>query len=110
MTSTDLAEIVENLESQKDSYTIGNSDGHVSVVAQAFGKGHEHLIRGSTRVMELLKEIEKELPPFRINFTPHDGPGKLTDYEVKNALLNAARLGECKLFQKHSFFFGDFEN
>ncbi|KAF9255706.1 hypothetical protein L218DRAFT_950560 [Marasmius fiardii PR-910] len=95
MTPVDLAEIAKNLEVEKDSYTIGNSDGVISVVAHAFEDGrYEQLIRGAEDTVELLKDIGKELPPFRINFTPHDSPNRLTDYEVQDALLTAAGVGE----------------
>ncbi|KAG7091997.1 hypothetical protein E1B28_008384 [Marasmius oreades] len=95
MTPSDLAEIVKGLESEKDSYTIANPKNLVSIVAHAFEDGrYDQLIFGAEGVVDLLSEIEKELPPFRINFTPHDNPNRLTDYEVKDTLLAAAGVGE----------------
>ncbi|KAL0566580.1 hypothetical protein V5O48_015425 [Marasmius crinis-equi] len=96
MKAADLEDIQKKLEDQEDSYTIAkDGNGPVALAKYAFGEGkYEQLIVGAGGIVELLKAVENDLPPFRANFNPHDNPNRLTDYEVKDTLLTAAGAGE----------------
>ena len=52
----------------------------------------------ATRVdirINLLEEVEDWIPPFKALISPHDNPGILIDWEVKEKALEAARKGTC---------------
>lgn len=53
-------------------------------------------IRGAQDLIELLKDVEHLLPPFRAVFSPHDNPSLLSDYRVKKFLVDAAANGTCE--------------
>jgi hypothetical protein len=54
------------------------------------------LIAGSGEVIKLFKTIQHYLPPFRMTLSPHDVPTRLTDYNVKAAMLEAAEEQICE--------------
>ncbi|KAF4585112.1 Glycosyltransferase Family 90 domain containing protein [Pleurotus pulmonarius] len=89
----DLRKIQKELETKLDSYTLGKTaTGPVEVVTSSFQEGrYNQLIVGSVRIIGLLEEIDDVLPAFRATFSPHDGPNRLTDYGVQQAVLKAAR-------------------
>ena len=95
---SELLNVRDKLESKIDSYTIGKDpEGHVNVVNYAFSEGrYDQLIEGSDAIVDLLSEIEDDLPPFRVVISPHDAPNRLTDFFVRTATLKAARGGQCK--------------
>ncbi|EEB89018.1 hypothetical protein MPER_12940 [Moniliophthora perniciosa FA553] len=88
----DLQEFQNANEEKKDSYTLGKvaEQGVITVLRTSFEEGRDHLIRGGEDIVALLKDVSKDLPPFRATFSPHDGPNRLSDYEVKDAALVAA--------------------
>ncbi|TFK24115.1 hypothetical protein FA15DRAFT_687615 [Coprinopsis marcescibilis] len=88
----DLIANQAELETKKDSYTIGKTEtGTIEVLAYAFEDGkYDQLIVGSKRIIDLLQDIKEDLPEFRATFSPHDGPNRLSDYGVKQAALDAA--------------------
>ncbi|KAJ7840826.1 glycosyl transferase family 90-domain-containing protein [Mycena olivaceomarginata] len=51
------------------------------------------LATGGFQLIELLSEVEAELPPFRAVFSPHDNPNVGLDYELRQQALEAARKG-----------------
>lgn len=97
---SDLIKIQEDAEKKKDSYTIGKNDTEgvdVDVVTYAFEEGrYNQLIVGSRNIVKMYQQIQDELPPFRVTLSPHDGPNRLTDFNVKRATLEAAAGGTCK--------------
>jgi len=98
MTPKDLAVLQEETEKKRDSYTIGRNSttGAIEVLTWAFQDGrYDQLIVGSRGIINLLKEIPEDLPPFRMAFSPHDGPNRLSSYEVKTARLEAAAEQRC---------------
>jgi hypothetical protein len=97
---TELLKVRDKLESKVDSYTIGkDSEGHVNVVNHAISEGrYEQLIKGSVVIVDLLSDIEDDLPPFRAVLSPHDAPNRLSDHFVRTAALKAARDGKCEVF------------
>ncbi|KAL0067878.1 hypothetical protein AAF712_005046 [Marasmius tenuissimus] len=91
----ELQGIQKELEFKQDSYTIGKNETHgVAVVRTSFHEGsYKQLIKGTSAVVDLLKDIEQFLPSFRATFSPHDGPNRLSDYEVRDAAVEAASIG-----------------
>ncbi|KAJ8073632.1 hypothetical protein PM082_011910 [Marasmius tenuissimus] len=97
MKAADLNDIQKSLETETDSYTIGKitASDPVKMVTWAFEDGrYEQLTHGVQAIVDLLKDVQDDLPPFRATFTPHDSPNRLSDYEVKDTLLTAAGVGE----------------
>lgn len=94
----DLIEIQKELELKKDSYTIGkNETSDVGVLTYAFTEGrYNQLIASSGKVIDLFKDIQEYLPPFRMTISPHDAPNRLSDYAIKQAALEAAANRMCE--------------
>lgn len=102
MEPKELIALQAEQELQPDSYTLGqNAEGKLEILQTAF-RGNEGLINHAYMILEHLKSIEDILPPFRATFSPHDGPNLLTDYGVKSALLEAARMDSCELLVRSS--------
>ncbi|KAJ7596240.1 glycosyl transferase family 90-domain-containing protein [Mycena floridula] len=88
-----LLAIRSELESKVDSYTIGKDEDTdpISVLNTSFAEGrYDQLIKGSVKILDILGDVEEFLPPFRAVFSPHDGPNRLSDYNVKQTALEAA--------------------
>ncbi|KAJ4478638.1 glycosyl transferase family 90-domain-containing protein [Lentinula edodes] len=88
-----LLELQAERESKLDTYTIGkNADGKLDILKTSSQRGsYAQLISIATKVLDVLRDVEDELPSFRATFTPHDVPNLMTDYVVKSKLLEAAR-------------------
>jgi len=95
----DLIKIHEENEKKRDSYTIGKNetDGDIDVLTWAFDEGrYNQLIGGSRDIIEMFRQIQDDLPPFRMTISPQDRPNRLTDWGVKQATLQAAEEQICK--------------
>jgi len=96
---SDLLRIRDGMELKNDSYTLGKTNGtRIDVVHYALNDNR--LLRNSRHTLGLLRDIDEFLPPLRAVFSPHDGPGLLSDYGVKAAALSAALSGTCT-FSSH---------
>lgn len=102
---TDLLEIQAEREDHKDTFTLGkNETSDVSVLKVSFSAPMEWdpqaLLGGADHIIELLKDVQHHLPPFRAVISPHDSPTLFTDYEIKKTALDAALRGgrEYSLF------------
>ncbi|KAJ7227400.1 glycosyl transferase family 90-domain-containing protein [Mycena pura] len=85
-------------EAHADSYTIGKDTAAHNLSMLNFTLPEDEavrfqLARGAFEIIELLEEVENELPPFRAVFSPHDSPNLVTDHELKQQALEAARKG-----------------
>ncbi|KAJ3875522.1 glycosyl transferase family 90-domain-containing protein [Lentinula edodes] len=87
-----LLELQAEREFKQDTYTIGkNTEGKLDILQTSFQEGaYDQLIWIANKVLDILRDIEDDLPFFRATFTPHDGPNLMTDYVVKSTLLEAA--------------------
>lgn len=95
----DLIQIHNENEEKMDSYTLGKneSSGPVEVLTYAITEGrYKELIVGSKGILELFRMFEEHLPPFRMTMYPHDVPRRLSDYYVKEAVLEAANSKSCE--------------
>ncbi|KAJ3809218.1 hypothetical protein F5876DRAFT_77973 [Lentinula aff. lateritia] len=90
-----LLEVQAERESKLDTYTIGkNADGKLDILKTPSQEGsYAQLISIATRVLDILRDVEDDLPSFRATFTPNDVPNLMTDHAVKSTLLETARTG-----------------
>lgn len=89
----DLQTIQSRLEAKGDSFTLGKTDESIiSVVNHTFTTpGHDVEYLGRAEILiDLLEEVEHLLPAFRAVFSPHDNPNRLSDYAVKELVIQAA--------------------
>ncbi|KAJ6494082.1 glycosyl transferase family 90-domain-containing protein [Mycena vitilis] len=85
-------------EAHAHSYTIGKDRWEDALEMLNFTLPEDERVRnelaaGGFEVMELLREVEVDLPPFRAVFSPHDSPNLVLDYELRQEALAAARAG-----------------
>jgi hypothetical protein len=92
MEPSELIALQAGRELVADSFTIGrNAEGKLDIVRTTFLEGrYDQLIGSAKNILGYLQQIEPVLPAFRATFTPHDSPELMTDYVVKNTLLEAA--------------------
>ena len=46
--------------------------------------------------IDLLEEVQRWIPPFKALMSPHDNPGIMFDWEIKEKALEAAAKGTCE--------------
>ncbi|KAJ7851463.1 hypothetical protein B0H13DRAFT_2284546, partial [Mycena leptocephala] len=71
-------------EAHADSYTIGKDteEGRLGMLNFTLPENEAvrfELATGGFQIIELLKEVEADLPPFRAVFSPHDNPNLVID-------------------------------
>ncbi|KAF8066953.1 hypothetical protein FPV67DRAFT_1768934 [Lyophyllum atratum] len=97
MDPKDLQEIEREWEGHFDSWTIGKTaESDIRLVNSSLPKrekGPFDLTSGATHVIDLLKDVEEFIPPFRAVFSPHDNPNLHTDFELKTEALKHAAAG-----------------
>ncbi|KAF5353935.1 hypothetical protein D9756_007153 [Leucocoprinus leucothites] len=90
MDPIELQQFQKEQEGHAESFTIGKIEGGpISVVNRSLTK--PELLRSSEAFLSLLNPIEEHLPAFRAVVSPHDNPYGFIDYDVKQALLKAAK-------------------
>ncbi|KAJ7840853.1 glycosyl transferase family 90-domain-containing protein, partial [Mycena olivaceomarginata] len=91
---TDLQEALRALEAHEHFYTIGkNGDGYGGLEMLNYTLPQDALAAPGFEIIELMREVEAELPPFRAAFNPYDAPNLVLDYELRQQALDAARKG-----------------
>jgi len=48
------------------------------------------------RLINLMAEVEEDLPPFRAVFSPYDNPNIFITEETKSKAVEAGESGECR--------------
>lgn len=98
----DLVSAQRALESKRDSFTLAkNASGHLDIVAFLFHSGesegrNHYLLKSANLIVELMRGAQDFLPDnLRLVVNPHDGPNRLTDWNVKQAALEAASARIC---------------
>ncbi|KAJ7171152.1 glycosyl transferase family 90-domain-containing protein [Mycena filopes] len=94
----DLQRIQREWEAHVDSYTIGKDRAEEALGMLNFTLPKDEGVRfelasGGFQMIELLKEVEEALPPFRAVFSPHDNPNLVLDYQLRQQALTAAKAG-----------------
>ncbi|KAF7328025.1 SPX domain-containing protein [Mycena kentingensis (nom. inval.)] len=92
----DLQATQREWEAHADSYTIGKDfvDDSLSMLNFTLPENEAvrfELAKGAFQMIELLDDVQRELPPFRAVFSPHDNPNLVTDYELRQKALDAAK-------------------
>jgi hypothetical protein len=101
MDPVDLNKIQAQLETERDSYTIGKTrDSTITMVASALpepgpNSPTRHFVARANDIADMLSEVADFIPPFRATFSPHDNPDMVTDWELKAQALHAAATGTC---------------
>ncbi|KAJ7721119.1 glycosyl transferase family 90-domain-containing protein [Mycena metata] len=85
-------------EAHADSYTIGKDSAKEGLAMLNFTLPADERVRfelasGGFQLIELLREVEGALPPFRAVFSPHDNPNLVLDYQLRQQALDAAKKG-----------------
>ncbi|KAF8841138.1 hypothetical protein BDN67DRAFT_929060, partial [Paxillus ammoniavirescens] len=92
----DLAITQEELEQQKGVVTVCKTatSARLEIVSETLPKNRRaELQRTIENILGLLKDVQHELPPMRITFSPYDNPSMLSDWRIKNMTLEAAAKG-----------------
>ncbi|KAJ7080641.1 glycosyl transferase family 90-domain-containing protein [Mycena belliarum] len=94
----DLRAVQRDWEAHADSYTLGKdaqADGisMLNFTLPADERVRLELAAGAFQIIDLLADVEHDIPPFRAVFSPHDNPNLATDYELKKLALDAAAAG-----------------
>ncbi|KAG6883534.1 hypothetical protein C0993_005630 [Termitomyces sp. T159_Od127] len=92
----DLQRLEREWGKHADSYTIGKTaaEDRIAILDYVITSKSGHDLKGGAyEVMELLKDVEHAIPPFRAVFSPHDNPNLHTDWELKDQALKHAAAG-----------------
>lgn len=96
MEPSDLQKLVEDEQAEVETYTIGrdNMTSPVALVNYTFADPEhwkeKNALRGADDIVELLKDVQQHLPPFRAVISPMDNPMLLADARTRGQLLTAA--------------------
>jgi hypothetical protein len=95
----DLQVLQSEQEEAKWSFTIGKEkSGPIGFLHEVLPKDRrEELFSRARGVIDLLKDVEHLIPPFRAVFSPWDNPNLLSNHETKAAALEAAAVRTCML-------------
>ena len=92
----DLAHIQDELEKGFDITTVAKtpSSPEFEIVNTTIRGDPASAFRRINDILDLISDIEHELPPMRISFSHHDNPNMLSDWRIRNMALEAARNGK----------------
>ncbi|KAF5391052.1 hypothetical protein D9757_003999 [Collybiopsis confluens] len=102
-----LIELQTEREAKEDTYTLGkNSEGKIDVLRTTCRENvRPHVVYNANLMLDVLRDVEDDLPSFRAVFSPHDSPSLVTDYLIKTTLLEAADtnsyIGKEQLPERH---------
>ena len=83
----------QKIEGSRFTFTIVNSkSGELSVESVNVTAANDG--RKADPQIDLLKEVSKDIPPFRATFSTHDGSSKNVYWSVMQSLVDAARKGK----------------
>lgn len=97
----DLQTAQAELEQKRWSFTIGKEMGKpIDFIHKIFPESRwEELDTRAKEMVDLLKDVEHLLPPFRAVFSPWDNPSLFSDYQVKAAALEASAVRTRKSYR-----------
>ncbi|KAJ6494076.1 glycosyl transferase family 90-domain-containing protein [Mycena vitilis] len=93
-----LQESQRGWEAHVHSYTLGKDRegdglGMLNATLPEEKAVREDLASPGMQIIELMREVEKELPVFRAVFSPHDSPNMVFEHELRQDALAAAKKG-----------------
>ncbi|KAF8550378.1 hypothetical protein OG21DRAFT_1446675 [Imleria badia] len=91
----DLAATQEELETRNHVHTVEKTDGNpgFEVVSSNLPEGRPDLPGRINDILALVREVDHELPPMRVSFSPYDEPDMLSYWQIKHMALEAAAKG-----------------
>ncbi|OJA14810.1 hypothetical protein AZE42_04184, partial [Rhizopogon vesiculosus] len=94
-----LQAVQRDWEGHVHSYTLGKStpSGPFYVANETLpddDHDRRRLLEGGYRILQLMKEVEEDLPLFRAVFSPHDNPNVFLTEEMRSKAIKAGKLGK----------------
>lgn len=91
----DLADAERELEERDDIIVVAKTPGNdkLEIVHTTFKTNPSAHIARISNILKLLEEVEHDLPPLRMSFSPHDNPNMLSDWRIKTMVMEAAKSG-----------------
>ncbi|KAF9240418.1 glycosyl transferase family 90-domain-containing protein [Melanogaster broomeanus] len=92
----DLAMTQEELEHRAQVVTVQKtpSGSRLEILSDTLPDDRRIQLRATVdNILNLLNDVQDELPPLRMSFSPHDNPSMLSDWRIKNMTLEAAARG-----------------
>ncbi|KIJ63849.1 glycosyltransferase family 90 protein [Hydnomerulius pinastri MD-312] len=92
----DLAHTQKELEERRETITYmkTSSSPRFEVASSTLPEDRRaQLQRTIENILELVQDVQHDLPPLRISFSPYDNPSMLSDWWVRNMALEAAAKG-----------------
>ena len=88
----ELALTQNEVERDKKLVTIQKRDTHprLEVNGSTLQKGRDSIQFTVDNILKYIREVEQDLPPFRISLHPFDKPDMLSDWRIKTMALEAA--------------------
>ena len=92
----DMAHIQKELEKESEITTVAKtpSSPRFEIVDTTIRGDPLGAFQRINDILDLISDIEHELPPMRISFSHHDNPNMLSDWRIKTMALEAARIGK----------------
>jgi hypothetical protein len=100
MEPAQLQAVQRDWEGHVHSYTLGKSnlDGPFHLVNDTLPDDQQErrrLLDGAYQLVDLMKEVEEDLPLFRAVFGPHDNPNVFLTAEMKRRAVEAGNSHDC---------------
>ncbi|KAG9309836.1 glycosyl transferase family 90-domain-containing protein [Chiua virens] len=92
---TELAHAQKEFETQSETVTVEKTDTlpRFKVVDTTLPPNRQDLLPGIENILELVREVELDIPSIRLTFSPLDNPDMLSDWQIKSMALEAAANG-----------------
>lgn len=93
----DLQAVQTEMEQKQWSYTVGKvENGPLDIIHDVLPKERRaELMKRARDVVDLLKDVQHFIPPFRAVFSPWDNPSLLSDYQTRTEAMEAASIRSC---------------
>lgn len=91
----ELALTQEEYERREGLVTVQKTETHprLEVTRSTLSQDRQKLQGTVDNILNIVREVEQDLPPLRITFSPFDNPSMLSDWGIKTMALEAAANG-----------------
>ena len=91
----ELARTQQELEIQDGVVTVEKTHTHplFEVVRSTLPEHRQGLQNEVADILALVREVEHDIPPMRVTFSPFDNPEMFSDWRIKSMALQAAANG-----------------